>query len=70
MPDTLTFNYSNIRALAGYLLARVLKFDDGPSPSAPTDEARPVTAATPEAADDVSEDELLARLAKKLEQDR
>lgn len=69
LPSTLTFNYPNVTALAGFLLDSVLR-SDAPAPAAgPATTARPVESSpppTPAATDDMSEDELAALLAARL----
>jgi myxalamid-type polyketide synthase MxaE and MxaD len=73
LPSTLTFNYPTVSALAGYLLEHVLQ----PASGAPAVVAAPVAATTAverETAvgdrDEMSEDELAALLAAKLDKIR
>ena len=66
LPSTLTFNYPNVRALAGYLLTEVL--DDSHDEEPPGVDAAPPVADRPalELDDDMTEDELAALLAARL----
>jgi acyl carrier protein len=63
LPSTLTFNYPNISALAGYLEGQVLE----PSPTAGPQVLAPVPDADEDLSDDLSEDDLAAMLAARLE---
>ncbi len=70
LPSTLTFNYPNVAALTDYLAQRVLRWEH-PEPAAATATPANGSAAAPanEARqDDLSEEELVAMLAAKLQQ--
>jgi myxalamid-type polyketide synthase MxaE and MxaD len=71
LPSTLTFNYPNIDALAGYLVEHVLAPADGADlrddgSATPVADESPVRAATTTATDDLSDDELASLLADRL----
>lgn len=65
LPSTLTFNYPNVGALAGYLMDEVLA---GTAPSGGAPSAPPARSTAPIALDDdLSEDDLAALLAARLD---
>jgi acyl carrier protein len=67
LPSTLTFNYPTVTALAGYLASEVLAVAPVGPPSVPLDDKPEIPRREPETRDELSEEELAAMLAQKLE---